>query len=255
MYAVRSKSGRVLCRCKTRGEAEAFVRKQHSPGGGGMTRAEAKRRGEIQGSQHALGWIERNPPGREELESAIVSQSVREGWADVARGQSYDAGIYGGGARVEANRKAFVEGYVEALIKELKREFGRVEGSPSLSLRAVQQVFEGHLRAGLGRNAAAQATLRNLENPRVSRRDLERAVHRIAGLKKYQGSPTSETMPGVRPRNPRDELHRMTMLLVRRGVPDPAARAWKYQQRGMGLGELEFRLRAGERMSPRRKRR
>jgi hypothetical protein len=197
VYAVRSKSGRVLCRCATRKEAESFVRSQRSPTGS-MTRAEAKRRGEIKGSQHALGWIERNHPGREELESAIVSQSAREEWADVARGQSYDVGIYGGGARVEANRRAFVEGYVEALIKELKREYGRIEGSP-----------------------------RRAKSPQV-----------VSSL-----------------RTNRDELHAMTMVLVRQGIKDPAAKAWRYQQHGVSLPELEFRLQAGERMSPRRKRR
>ena len=46
----------------------------------------------------------------------------------------------------------------------------------------------------------------------------------------------------------------MTMLLVRRGVPDPAAKAWGYQQRGVSLPELEFRLGVGERMSPTDKR-
>lgn len=52
----------------------------------------------------------------------------------------------------------------------------------------------------------------------------------------------------------RDELHRMTMLLVRHGAKKPAARARSLQQSGMGLAELEFRLRAGERMSPKRSR-
>jgi hypothetical protein len=57
------------------------------------------------------------------------------------------------------------------------------------------------------------------------------------------------------PMHPRDELHKMTMLLIRTGVKDPAARAWALQQRGVGLYELEFRLRAGEPMrSPRRNR-
>jgi hypothetical protein len=54
--------------------------------------------------------------------------------------------------------------------------------------------------------------------------------------------------------SPRDELHAMTMLLVRRGVKEPAAKAWSLQQRGVGLSELEFRLQTGERLSPKRHR-
>ena len=107
---------------------------------GAMTRAEAKRRGELAGAAHADGWIDRNRPGRKELESAIVSQSNRQGWADTARSLSYDKGIYGGGARVEADRKAFVDGYVEAILKELKREYGR-QGSPIRNPRPASRGF------------------------------------------------------------------------------------------------------------------
>jgi hypothetical protein len=270
-YAVRSKSGQVLRRFATQQEAEKYVRQAaHSPTRATMTRAEAKRRGELAGAAHADGWIDRNRPGREELESAIVSQSNRAGWADTARSLSYDKGIYGGGARVEANRKAFVEGYVEAILKELKREYGR-QGSPiALKLREVQRVFEAHLASGKGRAVAASLTVRHFENPRIPHRDIVQAVERVAHLKKYQGrspmwSQTEDTMPSFRhprdedtvpglsrPRNPRDELHAMTTLLVRRGVKDPAARAWAYQKSGLSLPELEFRLDAGERMSPSR---
>jgi hypothetical protein len=71
---------------------------------------------------------------------------------------------------------------------------------------------------------------------------------RSGSPRKRARSPQPLVTSSLRPE--RDELHAMTKLLVRRGVPDPAARAWSCQERGMSLPELEFRLGAGERLSP-----
>jgi hypothetical protein len=87
-----------------------------------MKIAEARRMGEVAGSQHAVSWLLRNEPNRDELESAIVANSD---WENSARMNSEKVG-YGGGKTLERNRKAFETGYVQAAKKELMRAMGRL---------------------------------------------------------------------------------------------------------------------------------
>jgi hypothetical protein len=90
-----------------------------------MRIAEAKRLGELSGSQHALyliGQVGQAELDRDALETLIVQ---KDRLSDVANRISYDKGIYGGGAAVERNRKAFIQGYIDGAVKEFKREYGR----------------------------------------------------------------------------------------------------------------------------------
>ena len=66
---------------------------------------------------------------------------------------------------------------------------------------------------------------------------------------KRSRSPNSSVFSSTRHGEARDELHKMTMLLVRSGSKNPAVKAWELQNKGVSLPELEFRLSAGERLS------
>ncbi len=84
--------------------------------------SEIRRQGEIAGSRHAVGWIERNAPNLDELESAYVTAA--SSIEDVARRAGRERfGFHGAreGKRVEA----FTAGYVDAWKKEIMREIGR----------------------------------------------------------------------------------------------------------------------------------
>ena len=258
MYAVRSKSGHVLRRFATRAEAEAFTRglTAHSPS--------AKDPRAMTGPE-----INKELDRLDKKSSEIGTKMIAEGrghetYSDTYKiGRGYDPltdAWIDCAERQSALRNEISLRYGPRAPSRLPRGFGprKTSYSPtSLKPREVQRVFEAHLASGKGRAAAASLTIRDLENPRVPHGDLVQAVERVSHLKKYAGrspvwSQTDDTQPGMR--HPRDELHRMTMLLVRRGVPDPAAKAWGYQQRGVSLPELEFRLGVGERMSPTDKR-
>jgi hypothetical protein len=109
----------------------------------GPTLAEIRRHGEVAGSQHAVGWIQRNSPGLEELESAYVTAPSSIG--DVARREARDK-WYGGGRMQERRVEAYEAGYVDAWRKELSREMGRQRQTASNPLEVGRGAMTEHLR-------------------------------------------------------------------------------------------------------------
>jgi hypothetical protein len=93
---------------------------------GNVSKAEATRRGEVAGSQHAVGWLLRNSPTSDEIESAMIG-SV-DSIHDVGRREAQDLFGYNG-KQVELLIKAFADGYRAAWKKELMSEYVKAKGA------------------------------------------------------------------------------------------------------------------------------